>query len=221
MSPARPRREPPAPPERARDRLLFLLKTRGPQTAGQLAERLDVTPVAVRQHLAALEGEGLVSREAERRPVGRPAHVYRLEPAARERFPDAHAELTVELLGAVRRTLGEAALDRVVAARTRDQLRRYRERMPPKGARLDRRVAALARLRSDEGYMAEWSRERDGAFLLVENHCPICAAAAACQSLCRDELAVFRKVLGPGVRVERTDHVLAGARRCAYRIEPA
>jgi predicted ArsR family transcriptional regulator len=36
--------------------------------------------------------------------------------------------------------------------------------------------------------------------------------------LCRSELAIFRAVLGADVTVERTDHILAGARRCAYRI---
>ena len=55
-------------------------------------------------------------------------------------------------------------------------------------------------------------------YLLVENHCPICSAAAQCQGLCAAELAVFRAVLGPDVDVERTDHILAGARRCAYRV---
>ena len=29
---------------------------------------------------------------------------------------------------------------------------------------------------------------------------------------------VFREALGPEITVERTDHILAGARRCAYRI---
>jgi predicted ArsR family transcriptional regulator len=29
---------------------------------------------------------------------------------------------------------------------------------------------------------------------------------------------VFRDVLGPEVEVERVEHILAGARRCAYRI---
>ena len=44
------------------------------------------------------------------------------------------------------------------------------------------------------------------------------AAAAICQGFCRSELDAFRRILGPGCRVERTDHILAGARRCAYRI---
>ncbi|MGH7865744.1 MAG: hypothetical protein ACREQB_12195, partial [Candidatus Binataceae bacterium] len=70
----------------------------------------------------------------------------------------------------------------------------------------------------EQGYMAECSRRADGAYLLIENHCPICAAARSCQGLCRDELALFRAALGAGVEVERIEHILAGARRCAYLI---
>ena len=78
---------------------------------------------------------------------------------------------------------------------------------------------ALARVRAEEGYVAEVVDDPDGrGVLLVEHHCPICAAATACQGLCRSELAVFRAVLGTDVTVERIDHILAGARRCAYRI---
>ena len=68
--------------------------------------------------------------------------------------------------------------------------------------------------------MAEWRAEPDGSYLVAENHCPICAAARKCQGFCRSELAVFRAVLGSGVHVERTEHIPAGARRCAYRIVP-
>lgn len=202
---------------RARDRALFQLKTRGEQTAAELARKLRITPMAVRQHLAALQEEGLVSFRDERRKVGRPARVWRLTERARERFPDSHADLTLDLIESVRSTFGEQGMDRLLATRARRQLAAYRARMPDGAATLARRLAALAAIRRDEGYMAEWSRERDG-FLFVENHCPICAAATVCSGLCRDELALFRKVLGRDVRVERTDHILAGARRCAYRI---
>ncbi|HEX4510280.1 MAG TPA: MarR family transcriptional regulator, partial [Burkholderiaceae bacterium] len=47
------------------------------------------------------------------------------------------------------------------------------------------------------------------------------AAATTCQGFCRSELAVFQRCLGPDCVVERTEHVLAGGRRCAYRILPA
>jgi predicted ArsR family transcriptional regulator len=205
-------------PERARDRVLLQLKTRGPQTAAQIARRLGVTPMAVRQHLAGLEDEALVRHRPLRRGVGRPARVWELTDRAGARFPDSHADLTVELLEAMRSAFGEDGLDRLLAARSRRQARQYRERMPPPDAPPERRVAALAALRREEGYMAEWSREDDGAWLLLENHCPVCAAARVCQGLCRDELGLFRNVLGRDLRVERIDHLLAGARRCAYRI---
>jgi len=203
---------------RAKDRVLYLLKTRGPQTATQLAKRIKVTPMAVRQHLYGLTEEGLVDYDDERRKVGRPSRVWKLAPLAHDRFPNSHGDLTVELIGAMRRAFGEKGLDKLISERTRDQLERYRAAMPARSEPLEKRVAALARLRRDEGYMAEWSRERDGTLLLVENHCPICAAAQVCQTLCRDELSVFRSVLGRGVPVERVEHVLTGARRCAYRI---
>jgi len=57
--------------------------------------------------------------------------------------------------------------------------------------------------------------------LLVEHHCPICTAASACAGLCSSELDLFRDVMGPAVRVERTQHLLAGDRRCAYRMTRA
>jgi len=205
---------------RARDRVLLQLKTRGEQTAAQLAKRLDITPYGARQHLAALEDEGLVSRTERREKVGRPAHLWRVTEAAGAHFPDTHADLTVELLESMEEAFGDEGLGRLLAARARRQRSVYRARMPAADAPLGRRLAALARLRREEGYMAESRRQPDGSYLLVENHCPICAAAKVCQGLCRDELELFREVLGRDVTVEREEHLLAGARRCAYRVAP-
>lgn len=203
-----------------RDRILLRLKLRGPQTAARLAAWLGMTPMGARQHLTALKADGLVEFESVRRGVGRPARHWQLTAAGSAHFPQGYADLTVDILGAVRETFGPAGMDRLIAARNRKQLRLYQERVPASGP-LARRVAALADLRQEEGYMAAWSRDRDGSFALVENHCPICAAAQFCQGLCAGELELFQEVLGDRVRVERVEHMLAGARRCAYRIRPA
>src|SRR5215470_18487079 len=200
------------------ERILFLLETRGPSTAAALAKALRITAMGVRQHLARLADDGLVSHADERLSVGRPKRYWRLTDKAQARFPDSHAQMTVEILGSVRKVFGEAGLDRLIAQRERETLARYADAM--KGARgVAERVRRLAALRSEEGYMAECLAQADGSLLLVENHCPVCAAAQACQGLCRSELDIFRAVLG-GATVERTDHILAGARRCAYRIAP-
>ncbi len=100
-----------------------------------------------------------------------------------------------------------------------DMLKAYRQELSD-AADMKERVARLAAIRSREGYMAEWRAEDNGSLLLLENHCPICAAAATCQGFCRSELDVFQDVLGPSVPIERVEHILAGARRCAYRIQP-
>src|SRR5215469_999590 len=84
---------------------------------------------------------------------------------------------------------------------------------------LAERVGRLAALRSAEGYMADITRLDDGSFVIAENHCPICAAAVACQGFCRSELTLFAVLLAPA-RVERVEHVLAGSRRCSYLVVP-
>ena len=199
------------------ERILAILKTRGPQTAKALAARLCVTAEGARQHLARFRSDGLVEFSDEREEVGRPKRYWRLSEAGHARFPDSHSQLTLELLESVRAEFGEEGLDRLIARRERETLTSYRRRM--KGcADVRARVRRLAEIRGEEGYMPEWRKAGRGGFLFVENHCPICAAATSCQGLCRSELEIFTEVLGPDVRVERIDHIVAGARRCAYRI---
>jgi predicted ArsR family transcriptional regulator len=200
------------------DRILFLLKTRGPLTAAALARQIGITPMGVRQHLARLALDELVAHVDERRSVGRPKRHWQLTAKAEARFPDSHAQVTVELLGAVGKLFGEAGLDRLIAERERETLVRYASSLS-RAKSLSARVRALAGLRNEEGYLSEWRSEKDGSFLLIENHCPICAAAKTCQGFCRSELDIFRALL-PGNDVERVDHLLAGGRRCAYRIAP-
>ena len=176
--------------------------------------------MAVRQHLAALEDEGLVEHREERRGVGRPTRLWHVSEDAGAHFPDSHADLTVDLLDSMREAFGEEGLDKLLITRARRQLAGYRAQMPAADAPLGKRVAALAKIRTEEGYMAVSRKERDGSFLLIENHCPICAAARVCQGLCRDELSIFQKLLGKDVRVERAEHLLDGARRCVYEVRP-
>jgi predicted ArsR family transcriptional regulator len=203
------------------DRILYLLKSKGPQTAAQLAKRLGLTAMAVRQHMYRFDTDGMVVFADQRRPVGRPIRVWQLTERAAERFPESHAELTLEIIAAVRATFGEEGLDRLLAERTRLQLRTYRERIRAAGdGSLASQVRALAAIRRDQGYMAECVTRADGSLLLRENHCPICVAAKSCRGLCREELGLFRAVLGRRALVERTDHILAGASRCAYVIAP-
>src|SRR5262249_5648498 len=164
----------PAMPEHNADKILFLLKTRGPTTAAALAKALRITPMGVRQHLARLAADGLVAHGDERRGVGRPKRHWRLTEKAAIRFPDTHAQMTVEILAAAKAVFGAHGLDRLIRRRERETLARYKAAMRGTRAVADR-VRRLASLRSEEGYMAECVANPDGGMLLVENHCPVCA----------------------------------------------
>ncbi len=190
----------------AKKRLLDLLKRGGPGQASALARRLRLTDVAVRQHLAALQAAGLVrSRHGSTsgRTPGRPAERWSLTDLGHRVFPDHHAELTVGLICAIRESVGERGLRRIVEVRARDQVNLYQTMMPPAQASLKKRVEALAAHRTREGYMAEVRRERSGTYLLIEHHCPICDAAASCTGLCQAEMDVFRRTLCQDVSIER------------------
>jgi predicted ArsR family transcriptional regulator len=187
-----------------------------------LSAALGMTEAGVRQHLDALADHGLVvSRTAPAEGRGRPPTVWALTDLAEDLFPDRHDDLTVELITAVRTALGDQGLAKVIDARGDVQRATYERALPKRGT-LRARVDALARIRTEEGYVAEVVDDPDGeAVLLIEHHCPICTAAASCPGLCGSELALFRDVLGPNVSVERTQHIIAGDRRCTYRITHA
>jgi predicted ArsR family transcriptional regulator len=208
----------PNPKTSGRAAVLDLVKRDGPIAAEKLAEKLGITAMAVRQHLAGLEIEGLAAHEARPAARGRPAKYWRATDKASTHFPDSHAQLVLDLIGQMQKTFGDKGMDALLKLRTIDQTNTYRDALG-NAETLKARLEALAVIRSKEGYMAEVRREPGAdAFLFVENHCPICAAARLCTGLCREELALFHKVLGRDVKVERISHILAGAGRCAYRV---
>jgi predicted ArsR family transcriptional regulator len=201
----------------AQRRIVDHLKRSSPCTTADLASALDISGAAVRPQLAELEDRGLVEqRLLPASGRGRPPSSWSLTSLAIELFPDRHGDLTVELINAVRGAVGEDGLDAVLAERDRAQLATLTEAM---GDRTDlrERTDVLATYRTRQGYMAEVIDDGD-ALLLIEHHCPVCAAAESCAGLCRNELELFRDALGPAAEVERTQHLLSGDDRCVYRI---
>lgn len=215
-------------PGPAKRRLLELLKRRGPAGAAALASEIGLTDVAVRQHLTALLEDGLVEAIAANgadpkapRRRGRPSRSWQLTDRALVLFPDRHADLTVGLITAVRAAFGEEGMRRIVDLRAREQEALYATIVPDASAPLIERLEALARQRTEEGYMAEVRVDPggpDAGFLLIEHHCPICDAAKTCQGLCAAEIDLMRHTLGAGVEVERIEHLMADGLRCVYRI---
>ena len=199
------------------DQILYLLKSRGPLTAGDIGALLEISKPGAQQNLAKAASDKLIDFEDRADGRGRPSRYWHLTEKGHARFPDRHSDLSVELLKSTETLFGPEGLEKLIRHRETETLATYHKKLENEGD-LPGKIAALAALRKAEGYMADWRKIDDGEYLLMENHCPICAAAAFCQGLCRSELEIFQRVIGEDAVVERTDHILAGARRCAYRI---
>src|SRR5690606_38522698 len=135
-------------------RILTRLKTHGMQTSAELASVLAISSEAVRQQLQKLVRDGLVRSESRACGVGRPALVWDLTPEAQQHFPDGHSALAARLLDGIRQALGEAALDDVLAVRHEENRKSYLQSMAGLPD-LHKRLAQLARIRTNEGYMCE------------------------------------------------------------------
>ena len=205
-----------AAPAPSTQRILYFVKSRGPVSTATLAKALEMTGEAARQHVQKLVAAGLIEgRQEAQAGAGRPRQNWVLTAAGHARFPDTHAQLTVKLIGSVRDLFGQDGLDKLIAQREQESRAAYAQACAAPD--LATRLAQLAAVRDEEGYMARLEADGDD-WLLIEDHCPICAAARTCQGFCRSELQLFQEVAGPGVTVTREQHMLADALRCVYRI---
>ncbi len=197
-----------------RREILSLIKRRGPLTVQELSRSLEITPMGVRQHLAILERDGHVRSNGIRRGQGRPSRVYGITAEGDKIFPRTYEQVATTLLDDVKALDGEAKVSAVFEHRRRRQLEQYRARMA--GKEFPEKVAALAALRDEEGYLAEHEQVDKDSFVLIEHNCPIRTVADAYRQACACEMTLFADALG--AEITRTDHILAGAPRCRYVI---
>jgi DeoR family suf operon transcriptional repressor len=196
--------------------LLEVLKRQGEARVDEIAAALGITVSAVRQHLAALHGDGLVEHDEVRAGPGRPHHRYRLSERGDNLFPRAYAAIVTDLL--VEAEAADPELVERMFARRRDRrIDNARERV--EGKPLAEQVEELTRILDEDGYLAESVAQDDGTFRIVEHNCAILAVASRYGAACGTELDFIRAVL-PDARVERVAHLLSGGHVCAYEVSP-
>ncbi|MCL1145058.1 HTH domain-containing protein [Shewanella marinintestina] len=200
------------------DKILQMLKTQGELTAKVIASELGLTTMGVRQHLQSLEESRDVVFEDRKATRGRPTRYWALTPESNSHFSDRHEELTVQLIDSVKTVFGDGGLEQLIAHREQASLVLYREALKDADT-LSAKLQILAQLRIEEGYMASVEQQGD-VYWLLENHCPICAAASKCLNFCRSELQLFQSLLAEHAVISREEHIIEGARRCAYKVAP-
>jgi predicted ArsR family transcriptional regulator len=184
-----------------RSRLTRMILESGPSTAAALAERLDLTPAAVRRHLDHLIEDGVVEAREQRsygqRGRGRPAKVFAITSAGRDGFRHSYDDLAAEALRFLRASGGDDA----VSAFAEHRMAELEDRIRPllDAAAPDERAAVLARALSEEGFAASVSSTPAGA-QMCQNHCPVAHVAAEFPQMCEAEAAMFSRLLGTHVQ---------------------
>ncbi|OPH54699.1 transcriptional regulator [Paenibacillus ferrarius] len=194
--------------------ILSMLKTQGPLSVHDMSKQLGITEMAVRRHIHALEKDNLLETKLVRQAMGRPTNVYTLAPLADELFPKKYMQLTIDLLDELLEGEGNEKIDRLFEGRQDKLQSRYASRMQDKS--LEERVAELALIQNENGYMVDWSQVEEGEFVFSEHNCPITQVANVFQQACRCELALFQNLLD--ANVERTECLAKGGNKCLYII---
>ncbi|CAA9560904.1 MAG: hypothetical protein AVDCRST_MAG49-2562 [uncultured Thermomicrobiales bacterium] len=201
----------------SRRRILELLKRAGEADAEVVASGLGMTPAGARQLLAALAADGLVAHRRLADGRGRPRHLHALTAAGDALFPRNYVDLTNELLEYVDDE-DPALVGRIFDRRARRRLDRGRERL----AGIDdfgAKVASVARILDEDGYLADFERRDDGSYLIREHNCAVLGVALKYRHACSSELE-FLQALLPEAEVTRVAHRIAGGHVCAYEVRP-
>ncbi len=199
-----------------REDILDHIHRSGRATVRELAALLELTQTGVRQHLAILERDGMVTSRRERGRVGRPALIYSLAGAGEARFPKNYDQLANMLIEEVRAIAGAEALQRVLG---RVSLRMAEQRMDRvEGHPVEERVSETARIMREMGCVAEWERKGDD-LLLYQQTCPYPNVARRNSAVCAMEVDMVRRLTGSDARLVTS--LLRGDRACTYRIRPA
>src|SRR4051812_23765126 len=173
----------------------------GPSTAAALAERLRLTPAAVRRHLDQLIDEGTLEAREPRttsgRGRGRPAKVFVLTDAGRDGLDQAYDDLAVQAIRFLAETGGEQAVRQFAdrrAAKIEQRFHALLDTQPDLAP-----TQALAQVFTAEGYAAA-VRESPVGEQLCQQHCPVSHVAHEFPQLCEAETAAISRMLGRHVQ---------------------
>lgn len=199
-------------------KLLYYLKVMQQAGLEELANVMKVSRMAVHKHLGLLQQRGLVEAVETRGHVGRPRMVYQLTSQSKTVFPKSYSAIATHALDFIERNMGKEAVEKVLRERQSELFDQYYKRL--KGLDFDKQVKELARIRDEEGYIAESKKESksgSGKYVLLEYNCPIIHIAEKHWEACSTETELFEKLLGADI--ETTHRAAKGDLVCKFIIK--
>jgi predicted ArsR family transcriptional regulator len=206
-------------PERTPGRILEQLKRSGPSSIPELARAFALSPESVRAHICTLSEAGWVEASGTRsRGRGRPERLWTLTRDTERLFPRREGELLRGLAAHLRDVGHEeiltSFLDRFAAQRRDAALGRL------EGLHGRERLEEVARILTEEGYMAEIQPGTNGAPAQLRLcHCPVRELVEVTRAPCRAEVAFVKALVGRELTrsgLARVEHIADGGSACAY-----
>ena len=179
-----------------------------------IADRLDMSYMGVKDVCTELEKRGLLDTWRSPQQRGRPRMLYRLTHRAHELFPTTSNEATIALLEAAQKLFGPTAPEKLLLVVFQRRTEHYAAKL--KGDTLPARAKWLARLRDHDGYMSEYESGDDGAVRIVEHHSPILDLLRAFPIVARMEGEMFQRILKTSV--EREEQTVSGLYTCTFHL---
>jgi predicted ArsR family transcriptional regulator len=198
-------------------KLLYYLKIMQQAKLEELANVMKISRMAVHKHLAVLQKRGLVEGVEIRGHVGRPRMVYQLTTRSKTVFPRSYSAIASYALDFIERNMGKEAVQKVLHERQNELFDQYYKRL--KDLDFDERVRQLAKIRDEEGYMAESKKESKsgGKYVLFEYNCPIIQIAEKHWEACLAETELFEKLLDADI--DTTHRAAKGDLVCRFAIK--
>jgi predicted ArsR family transcriptional regulator len=206
----------------SKEQILTHLKRAGSATVDGLANALGLARMTVRQHLTALERDGLVASREERQRTGRPHLVSTLSDSGEEFFPKRYDRLAGLVLQEVALLDADEIAGLTAQEKKQVLLSKMAERVfkenesVVQGKTLAERVAAATRILQDEGGFAEWKGE-DKSFEIINYNCVYRRVAGSHGDLCQFDMSLISRLLGEEVRCDQ--FMSQGAENCRFIVQ--
>jgi predicted ArsR family transcriptional regulator len=198
-------------------KILYYLKVMQQAGLEELSSVMKISRMAVHKHLNILQKRGLIESVETRGQVGRPRMIYQLTSQSKTIFPKSYSAIATHALDFIERNMGNDGVVKVLQERQEELYDLYYDRL--KDLDFDQKVKELAKIRDEEGYMAESKNESKNRHvqIILEYNCPIIHIAEKHWEACTVETKLFEKLLG--AKIETTHRAAKGDLVCKFEIK--
>jgi len=202
---------------RQQELLNLLLKNKSGMTVDELSKRLEITRNAVRQHLATLENDGLVTQGTTRPSGGRPERLYLLTDTGKEVFPRHYSWFAQLIIESIRQESGEEGLRERMAAmggKVAQQLRNQHSGLENQ----QQKVEKLSEVMEQLGYDTKSATVVDGVPTIEADNCIFHNLALKNPEICQFDLSMMS--IFTDSKIDHQECMASGGNVCRFKFTP-